>query len=136
LNIQSWRFEISQSALITYENKLLLLQIPTWKWVFPGWKINVWESWEVALHREILEELSFVRIKILSIIGVDSWMNWEIEKYGVFFHCIPIWSSELKLSNEHINYKWVTREELEKLDVFHEKLREFWITALSLLPLP
>ena len=42
---ESERFEISQSALIVNEDKLLILQLPNKKWVFVWWKINKNENY-------------------------------------------------------------------------------------------
>lgn len=117
-------FEISQSALITDKDKLLLLQTPIWKWVFPWWKIDIWEKWDTSLQREVNEELWKRNIQILSILEVDNWEYQSKNKFGVFFHCIAENVENILLSDEHINYKWIWYEEVDNIEFFHEKMKK------------
>lgn len=79
------KFEISQSALLVNDNKLLILKIPSKQWVFVWWKINKDESYIEALQREVNEEIGLRKIYIEKILEVDNWIyNW-IPKYWIFF---------------------------------------------------
>lgn len=128
---KSERFEISQSALIIDNNKLLILQLSNKKWVFVWWKINENENYVDSLQREVIEEIGFRKIKNLSIIAVDNWIyNW-IPKYGVFFKCITDDVENIILSNEHKDFKWITKDVINTIDFFNEKMKNIAIKSLN-----
>lgn len=130
---KSETFEISQSALISHDRKILVLQSKNWEWVFPWWKIDVWEKWNDALEREINEEIWKRNLQILSILEVDNWdYQWK-SKFWVFFHCIADKVNDIILSNEHLDYKWVWYDELDNVNFFHNKMID--IAKKALLPL-
>lgn len=82
------------------------------KWEFPGGKIEPGESREQALTREIKEELN-------GEILIESFITTIEHEYNSFkitmhvFKCKLLNNLELK---EHINSKWVKKEELENID--------------------
>lgn len=83
-----------------------------YKLEFPGGKIELGETHEEALIREIKEELD-------GIIIIDNYITTVNHEYNSFlitmyvYKCILL--DHLVLS-EHINYKWVKKEELNSLD--------------------
>lgn len=83
------------------------------KFEFPGGKIEVGETKEEALHRELLEELNIsVRIKSFFMTVVHEYPDFELTMHS--FICI-VESSELTL-REHIDKKWLKIDELKSLD--------------------
>jgi 8-oxo-dGTP diphosphatase len=108
------------AAIIFKGNKILCVQrglnkynYISKKYEFPGGKIEVGESDEDALKREILEELS---------------MDIEIKKFIMTVnHQYPDFNLNMKaykcssknnaiILSEHIDYKWLEIDELSKLD--------------------
>jgi len=83
------------------------------KWEFPGGKIEGKETHQEALIREVKEELS-------SLIEVNDYImtvNYEYDNFKIILHsyyCTLI-DGNLELS-EHIDKKWIKKEELDKLD--------------------
>lgn len=106
------------AAIIKYEDKYFAAQRDdrgelARKWEFPGGKVEKGESKEEALIREIKEELK-------ADIKVDEFIMTVDHEYNTFklslhaFLC-ELSSKELVLT-EHLNSKWLTKEELLNVD--------------------
>ncbi|WP_299015287.1 (deoxy)nucleoside triphosphate pyrophosphohydrolase [uncultured Polaribacter sp.] len=92
------------------ENKL---QYISNKFEFPGGKIEIGETKREALERELIEELNITpKIKELYLSVVYKYPDFELTMHS--FLCDVI-TQNITL-NEHISYKWLKREELNKLD--------------------
>lgn len=105
-------------AIIIIEDKILVTQrsetmkLPL-KWEFPGGKLEVNESEENCIKREIKEEIN-IEIEILARLKSTT------HDYGIFeIQLIPFLSKyvsgEIKLS-EHRDYKLLEKSELLNLD--------------------
>lgn len=84
------------------------------KFEFPGGKIEENESPETALQRELLEELNIHPLQILQKINT---VHHEYPDFKLIMHaylCIPE-SNQLTLK-EHIDFKWLSRSEMDSLD--------------------
>jgi len=87
------------------------------KWQFPEGKVRFGEDVVKALKREVEEETNLVTVNC-KLFGVHS--NIQKEARGIFrilrtvFKCNVI--GKLKLSDEHSEYAWVSKREIEKLD--------------------
>jgi len=105
-------------AIILFHDKILATQrsetmdLPL-KWEFPGGKVEANESAEEALIREIKEELD-LEITILRPLSpnIHAYSNKVIRL--IPFIC-QIEDSNLVLK-EHLNYRWLTKNELQSLD--------------------
>ena len=106
-------------GIIFNEEKILICRRKPTKsfggyWEFPGGKIEVGETPESALVREIKEELN------LNISGLDFFQTVE-HQYPDFkitmhaFKCISSNFEEIQL-NEHLNFKQLAISELSNLD--------------------
>ena len=102
------------AAVIKKDNKYLIAQRNRNKhfafyWEFPGGKVDKGETFEIALQREIKEELS-IDIKIYkktsSQIHKDDKINVKVH----YFLCKH--SSGKIILSEHEDLKWVTKKEL------------------------
>ena len=78
-------------------------------WEFPGGKVDNGETFEIALQREIKEELS-IDIKILKKISSQKHKD---DKINVNVHYFLCEHSDGKINLfEHEDLKWVTKTEL------------------------
>ncbi len=108
------------AAVILHNNKILCVQrgdnkydYIAFKWEFPGGKVEDGETNEMALKREILEELNLDIAIDSKLITVDhQYPNFNLIMHSFMCSCnYP----ELELS-EHIDYKWLDKSELKPLD--------------------
>ena len=108
------------AAVILQEGKVLCVQRPentrkyiSLKWEFPGGKVEVGESWEEALVREIREELSVD-------IEVSEFLMTVEHTYPAYYLTMHVFKcvldhGEITL-NEHVALKWLSVDELDQLD--------------------
>lgn len=109
------------AAVIKKENKFLCLQrnynkydYISFKYEFPGGKIEVGESEQSALKREIFEELN-IEIQIINkIVSI----NHDYPDFSITMHCYLcelLNNNEITL-NDHVDYKWLAKEHLHSVD--------------------
>lgn len=112
---------VGQKAFIERNGKLLILNDPYVGLDFPGGKIQEEETdFDEALRREVREETG------LEIEIGEPFTRWRYELrtghrnagktlFLVGFRC-KYKSGEVKLSNEHDKFQWVTKENYRDLD--------------------
>ena len=108
------------AAAILRENRVLCVQrskhtkeYVSLKWEFPGGKVEVGESREEALVREIREELS-VDIEVSEFLMTIEHTYPDFHLTMHVFKCV-LDQGEITL-NEHVDAKWLSLEELDQLD--------------------
>ncbi|WP_293447292.1 (deoxy)nucleoside triphosphate pyrophosphohydrolase [Planktotalea sp.] len=109
---------VSAVALIDVEGRVLLGQRPEGKsmaglWEFPGGKVEAGETPEVALVRELQEEL-----------GIDTWesclapLTFASHSYDSFHLLMPLFACRkwdgIPQSRENQALKWVKAQDLSK----------------------
>lgn len=108
------------AAVIENKGEILCVQrgktkydYTSYKYEFPGGKIEKGETPEQALKRELIEELKY-DINIHQFIGN---LEFTYEDFSVtlyFFHC-PSNDRDITLT-EHINAQWIERSKMSLLD--------------------
>jgi 8-oxo-dGTP diphosphatase len=113
-------FAVAQKALIKKENKFLIVKrslnarIYPKHWDLPGGKLEHNEKFDESLIREVKEETNLdIKVNSIEFIYVESM---EANAYVVLFNC-EIVGGDLKLSSEHTDYKWATKEEILKIKI-------------------
>lgn len=120
-------FCVGQKAFIEKDDKVLVLNDPVEGLDFPGGKIQEGEakdgdasSLTRSLQREVLEETG-LEIEVFNPFAVwyhefpKNHRNYGKVVYLVAFKCEYV-SGELKLSDEHDNFKWVDRSNYKEVD--------------------
>jgi len=108
------------AAIIYHENKILCVQrgyskydYINQKFEFPGGKVEEGETNEEALIREIKEELEMEISEMNFLIKVEH----EYPDFQITMNCFKCKTKTKYLTlNEHIDYKWLDKSELESLD--------------------
>ena len=117
------RFYFAAKAFIVSEGKFLIVQRSESEknplyWELPGGRMDFGETVSENLKRELVEEVGLQDIEVIAPIGVWSFMiNENNQLVGSTFLCKSS-TSEIKLSFEHKNYAWITKDELGKYNVF------------------
>ena len=108
------------AAVILREGKVLCVQraehereYVSLKWEFPGGKVEVGESREEALVREIEEELAVEVHELQYLMTVEhSYPDFHLTMHA---YTCALKAGEVEL-REHVDLKWLTLEELDQLD--------------------
>lgn len=107
------------TALLKRQGKLLVGQRPDGAhlartWEFPGGKIELGESPQEALVRELKEELSIdAEIGRLVFAGSHTYGSTGIL---FLFYEVKFWKGQIK-TNAHLDLKWVSTKELKDLEL-------------------
>ena len=107
------------AGLLKRQGKVLVGQRPEGSslpgaWEFPGGKIELGESPEEALARELKEELGVdAEIGPLKFVATHTY-----GKTGILFlfYDVKFWKGQVK-TQQHLDLRWVTPKELEKLEL-------------------
>lgn len=124
-------------GIIIYENKVLLLrraendEINPGNWEFVGGRVEFGEGLEDALKREVMEETA-IDINIDKILYATTYKR-DTNKQA-FINVYKCFAKDNKviISEEHSQYKWVSKEEFRKL-LYKEILKD--IVKYNILPL-
>ena len=144
------KLDLTVGACIIFDDKvLLMLHTKLDKWLFPGGHIELNESPDKAIVREVKEETG-LDLKLLqySDIEVERGQD-ELEKLAIPFHanvhnvgdhdhyCLyylaTVKDDDFIRNNESKDIKWLTREEVLVLDNVPNSVRSMAVKAFDLL---
>lgn len=120
------------AAAIIIDDKVLITQRPEGKqlalmWEFPGGKIELGETHQECIIREIKEELD-VDIEVNGYIASNS-HKYNFDEIQIHLYQATVTNGEIKLL-EHQNLAWVDKNTIDKYEypavdiMFIEKLKE------------
>lgn len=107
----------AKAVIRNQNNEILFLQRTVGKWDLPGGLVEDGEDDAEALRREILEELGLIA-KVGTKIG-----EWTFHRpldssvVSVTNYESVLEEGELRLSDEHTAFKWVSESQLPELEV-------------------
>ncbi|HCC84743.1 MAG TPA: hypothetical protein DEP87_03610 [Candidatus Pacebacteria bacterium] len=108
--------ENSSSGKILIQRRATEFQLGEWE--IPYGRIDQFEELTEAISRELMEETALTQVTPMRLLRV--WHFYRGEKsaatdlYGLTFHCQTS-QTEIRLSDEHSDYRWVTPIEAMKL---------------------
>ena len=106
-------FQVGQKALIEKDGRVLVVFFPNGWLDFPGGRIDEGESDIIdALNRELREETT---LEVEVVDPFATWLGRGNTVYLVGYRCRYV-SGEVKLSDEHESYRWVSRADYSTLD--------------------
>ena len=111
----------SGAVIINTEGKLFLAKRgpksrnEVGKWDFPGGDVDFGEDLYDSIKREIEEETG-LKIDVLEPYEVHSRITYDKNHWITIAYKCNTENSDIKLSYEHSEYKWVNLEEFNKLD--------------------
>jgi 8-oxo-dGTP diphosphatase len=119
--------QVGVKALIKQNGKYLVVQRdqttpvnPKPYWTIPGGRLNPGEPFEQALAREIKEETGLIMMGVPKILYAQDIIRNDLNTHIVrlTFEVSAEGTVILDSNNvhEHLEYKWVTMEELKKMD--------------------
>lgn len=116
---------VSVKAMVFYEGRLLLLQKNDAEglhhWEFPGGGLRFTEDFAAGLMREVAEETGLA-VVLEAPVGIWSYQKKDGQFLnGVIFAALAE-CDDVKLSDEHLAYRWVTPEEFPAYRI-HGSLR-------------
>ena len=111
----AYRFPVSVKGVVVRGDKVILLRNERDEWELPGGKLELSESPERCLTREMVEEL---RLKIVPESILNSWIYTIVPGVDVLilaYGCLESSRGEAVLSDEHKELRWFPLAEVDSL---------------------
>jgi 8-oxo-dGTP pyrophosphatase MutT (NUDIX family) len=131
----AYRFPVSVKGVIIRGGKVILLRNERNEWELPGGKLELSESPERCLSREIAEEL---RLAIKPESVLDPWVYTIVPGIHVLvltYGCLETAAGEAVLSHEHNELRWFPLAEIDSLRMpegYKASIRSWSARVLSL----
>lgn len=132
-------FNIGIKAVIVKQNKALVLKEKDIRdngvqlYDLPGGRIEDEELPEETLKRELMEELGVLEFTLGSILHIARHARYD--KNGsslmLIFYEVFIKDTQIRLSDEHISFEWISKKDLENITANKEKMHNGIKTALE-----
>ncbi len=103
---------IIRDGLILAAQRSPVMSVPN-KWEFPGGKLELNESADDCLHRELMEELS-IKVRIVHALPIHSYTYPTFRVTMIAFICDSLVGEPVL--HEHARVAWVAPEQLDRLD--------------------
>ena len=114
---EALRFPVSVKGVIIRDGRVILCRNERDEWELPGGKLELSESPEQCLTREIAEELQ-LDIEPLTIL--DSWVYTVasgVHVVVIAYGCVESSLGEAVLSDEHKEVQWLPLPEIDTLNL-------------------
>jgi 8-oxo-dGTP diphosphatase len=119
---------VAVRAVIIKDDKVLIIRESDvygkglGRYDFPGGKVQMGESINEAIEREVKEEVG-IKVKIGNPFYVDEWRpvvkGEQVQIIGIFYICESM-DSEVKLGSDHDDYKWMPVSDYSSVPLMKE----------------
>jgi len=126
--------QITQKAVLKYKNSFVIVkQEGGKKWILPGGRLNVGETAEAGLLREIKEELSVdAKIgKLISVYAYNSEKKNKSSKLFVFYTGRVLPKQKIVIKSEIIDIAYVSKKSDLKKYKMHENQKKVLVEFLG-----
>jgi len=132
-------FNIGVKAVIVQRGKALVLKEKDIRnsrveiFDLPGGRIEDEESAEQTFERELKEELGIYEFTLGPLISAIRHPHYDNNGSSLMllFYEVFLKDTKIKLSSEHISYKWISRKDLEDIIKNKEKMHKGIKTTLE-----
>lgn len=111
----AYRFPVSVKGIVVRDDAVVLLRNRRNEWELPGGKLELGESPELCVAREIDEELG---LDVVPTSLVDSWV-YDIAAgthvLVVTYGCVERSARAVVLSDEHTRFEWISLGDVARL---------------------
>ena len=113
-------FHVAVKAIIQYKGKVLIIKRSEYDsanafvWEFPGGRIHFREDLQNALSREVKEETGLI-VSVGDILYATNCEFCETRHCVIISYLCSAVEDAISLSEEHIEYIWADRVQLEEL---------------------
>lgn len=127
--------KVSVKAIVQKGSKILLVKDNKGMWELPGGKIKFGENPNVALKRELAEELGWINVDILNIIDCWSFISRTNKHFIILIYECAARENKIKNNQENIEYKWLPVFEIDnfKMRDGYKKSIKNWYEKFSIL---
>lgn len=127
------------AVVINTQKQILLVQLPAdshhpLHWMLPGGRLEEHDSAGNGVIRELKEEAN-LDIKVIAPCHVARWGSEEPIKYTVFFLCTCSRPEQLRLNNEHSEFKWLSLDTIDSVQWLNQHFPEAIRKAMKLVDL-
>lgn len=118
------KFYISQVGILIRDDKCLILtfSMHPGEWGLPGGRIDRGEDWESAFRRELKEEINFDECVVGELLDNDIFYTESGTPYCTLVRYIENLDTEIVLSHEHTDYKWIGEDEIGNFNFVWDNL--------------
>ena len=110
-------------GIITKQDKVLLIKRERGDfiglWGIPGGKVEECEHIDIAVEREIKEELG-IDVKFNKLLGIATEIMHDKESTTILYCCELLMDINQQVLSPEFEYKWFSKEELSKSDFIIE----------------
>ncbi len=125
--------QVAVKAVIKDRSGKFLIVCENGRWQAVGGRLEKGEKLEDGLRREVQEETGIADIEVGKIIHVDEWFSkpeGELKHIVALFFLCKYNGEDIKLSDEHQEYAWVSADKLEDYgDSIEKEIKQAIILA-------